>query len=559
LSKTCAYFSVDDAGVCQQAPSESECVEEANWVDAGNTDGIFMLFCSINESSDSTCSAEPLPGSAISSAVEDRTLTNCYERCLEDGHDCSYFAYHEHTQLCEMFPECHHFKHAPPNAQSMVYMMHDEAWGKSAASIGQRRLNGVEHYSPTSEGEAAVENTGADAHRPVSALEVPADAQPMLDVQDMAGKDVSPVEDADSLLAGLRAHVHKTEHTSAHTRPVSVLEVPTDAQPKIDVQDVEVEGTVDPYLALTDASEAEEDAAAAPAAFGDGGAETAAPVKVEAVEAVAVAAVAENAPTKNTLPPTDKTAGDLAAVLGAEEESVLCTVPLGALELLDQLQTYTSEAGRAASDVHIAKRTVFACGFLLALLLTVLVMYGLSNEDHVQDVMMGAVAMLFLCLMTVWVVSGINGGYFHPRDTSDDAAHENAANFRFLFWAAAILGMMLIVVVFYFLAPYQLDGVIRVLSSASGTLKRLPSIALFSLVPVFCSLLLIIYWITVSVLLASCETTFIITEADGTSYTDTSPDYYVDGLGLLLLVGMLWGVEFFKAVGSCATAGTVYQ
>jgi hypothetical protein len=412
-SDSCGYFAVDNNGVCQQAASDSECTEPENWSGASNDGGVFMLFCSMEDSADQTCAREALPDSKISDDPEERTLTNCYERCLQEKHSsvggCSYFTYHEHTQLCELFSACARFTNAPHNAQSLVYMMHDEAWSK--------------HESP---------------HRP---------------------------------------HHRQLEDGNGASRQLH-----DEAQRQLDFR-----GTA------------------------------------------------------------------------TGSESIFCTTPYGALEKYSQLQTYTSEAGRAASDVALARHTVVLCGFLLAIALSFATLWAMSKGDAVPSIMTAAVVLLLLCLFSVLVVSGINSGYFTERDAHVMDDRENMLNFRAVFWCALIVILTVIYIVVNHLAPYQPDGAIRVLSSASESIVRLPTIALFGLLPVLCCALLILYWISVSVLLASCETSFAVIGPDGASYTDTTPDYYVDGLGIFLVFGLLWGLEFFKAVGSCATAGAICE
>jgi hypothetical protein len=142
-SASCGYFAFSDDSVCVQADYDSNCDVPDNLVPAeGISGGVFMLFCAMQGSSEKTCDVEPLGDSAISKKGPDRTLTNCYDRCFEDEEkddDCSYFAYHEHTQMCELFPHCDSFASAPAAAQSLVYMMHEEAWGKSGVGADERR------------------------------------------------------------------------------------------------------------------------------------------------------------------------------------------------------------------------------------------------------------------------------------------------------------------------------------------------------------------------------------------------------------------------------------
>jgi hypothetical protein len=142
-STSCGYFAFNDAGVCLQSTYESNCDVPDNLVAAeDNVQGVFMLFCAMQDSTGMTCDNEPLPDSAISTKAADRTLTNCYDRCFEDEEkddDCSYFAYHEHTQMCELFPLCDEFATAPEASQSLVYMMHEEAWGKNGVGAVARR------------------------------------------------------------------------------------------------------------------------------------------------------------------------------------------------------------------------------------------------------------------------------------------------------------------------------------------------------------------------------------------------------------------------------------
>jgi hypothetical protein len=138
-SSSCGYFAFDEVNGCQQSDFSAKCDMKTRLVDDADTgyeQGLYMLFCSVQGSTDKTCSGKKLPDSGISPHHADRTLTNCYDRCFRDEEkdsDCTYFSYHEHTQECELFPHCDDgFVDTEATAQSLVFMMHEEAWGKSS-------------------------------------------------------------------------------------------------------------------------------------------------------------------------------------------------------------------------------------------------------------------------------------------------------------------------------------------------------------------------------------------------------------------------------------------
>jgi len=121
---TCLYFSVDEDGTCFHGEfCGGEMKEHAEKLpdNEKNPGGIYQLYCAMSGSVEKTCTGK------TSFDQEVGFLTYCFDKC-EGSDECRYFTYREHTSRCELFETCAEFEEG--SDQSLVYMMHEEAFGK---------------------------------------------------------------------------------------------------------------------------------------------------------------------------------------------------------------------------------------------------------------------------------------------------------------------------------------------------------------------------------------------------------------------------------------------
>jgi hypothetical protein len=95
--------------------------------DASNPGGIYQLYCAMEGSIEKTCTGTSTFDKEVG------FLTYCFDKC-EESEACSYFVYHEHTSQCQLFETCTEFANAGDN-QALIYMMHEEAFGKASGAI----------------------------------------------------------------------------------------------------------------------------------------------------------------------------------------------------------------------------------------------------------------------------------------------------------------------------------------------------------------------------------------------------------------------------------------